>query len=154
MRLVSKLGTTQTFCNNISGAWRYTTQGNAMSAFWDVLILTFTVFFFFAYLMVLFQVISDLFRDGELSGLSKALWIVFLIFLPLLTSLVYLLVRGKGMGQRQRVAVEKAMSETDAYIRQVAGKSPADQIADAKKLLDSGTISADEFAKLKAKALG
>ena len=102
----------------------------------------------------LFQVISDLFRDGELSGLSKALWIVFLIFLPLLTSLVYLLVRGKGMGQRQRVAVEKAMSETDAYIRQVAGKSPADQIADAKKLLDSGTISADEFAKLKAKALG
>ena len=124
------------------------------SAFWDVLILTFTVFFFFAYLMVLFQVISDLFRDGELSGLSKALWIVFLIFLPLLTSLVYLLVRGKGMGQRQRVAVEKAMSETDAYIRQVAGKSPADQIADAKKLLDSGTISADEFAKLKAKALG
>ena len=125
-----------------------------MSAFWDVLILTFTVFFFFAYLMVLFQVISDLFRDGELSGLSKALWIVFLIFLPLLTSLVYLLVRGKGMGQRQRVAVEKAMSETDAYIRQVAGKSPADQIADAKELLDSGTISADEFAKLKAKALG
>ena len=67
---------------------------------------------------------------------------------------MYLLVRGKGMGQRQRVAVEKAMSETDAYIRQVAGKSPADQIADAKKLLDSGTISADEFAKLKAKALG
>ena len=125
-----------------------------MSAFWDVLILTFTVFFFFAYLMVLFQVISDLFRDGELSGLSKALWIVFLIFLPLLTSLVYLLVRGKGMGQRQRVAVEKAMSETDAYIRQVAGKSPADQIADAKKLLDSGVISADEFAKLKGKALG
>ena len=118
------------------------------------MILTFTVFFFFAYLMVLFQVISDLFRDGELSGLAKALWIVFLIFLPLLTSLVYLLVRGKGMGQRQRVAVEKAMSETDAYIRQVAGKSPADQIADAKKLLDSGTISADEFAKLKAKALG
>ena len=62
-----------------------------MSAFWDVLILTFTVFFFFAYLMVLFQVISDLFRDGELSGLSKALWIVFLIFLPLLTlSLIHI----------------------------------------------------------------
>ena len=124
-----------------------------MSAFWDVLILTFTVFFFFAYLMVLFQVISDLFRDGELSGLAKALWIVFLIFLPLLTSLVYLLVRGKGMGQRQRAAVEKAVSETDAYIRQVAGKSPAEQIADAKKLLDAGTINADEYAKLKAKAL-
>ena len=125
-----------------------------MSAFWDVLILTFTVFFFFAYLMVLFQVISDLFRDSELSGLAKALWIVFLIFLPLLTSLVYLLVRGKGMGQRQRAAVEKAVSETDAYIRQVAGKSPAEQIADAKKLLDAGTINADEYAKLKAKALG
>ena len=88
------------------------------------MILTFTVFFFFAYLMVLFQVISDLFRDGELSGLSKALWIVFLIFLPLLTSLVYLLVRGKGMGQRQRVAVEKAMSETDAYIRRWPASRP------------------------------
>ena len=125
-----------------------------MSAFWDVLILTFTVFFFFAYLMVLFQVISDLFRDGELSGLDKALWIVFLIFLPLLTSLVYLLVRGKGMGQRQRAAVEKAVSETDAYIRQVAGKSPAEQIADAKKLLDADKIKEDENAKLKAKALG
>ena len=124
-----------------------------MSAFWDVIILTFTVFFFFAYLMVLFQVISDLFRDSELSGLWKAIWIIFLIFLPLLTALVYLLVRGKGMGQRQRAAVEKAMSETDAYIRNVAGKSPADQITEAKKLLDSGIISADEFAKLKAKAL-
>ena len=124
-----------------------------MGYVWGILLPIFTIFFFFAYLLVLFQVISDLFRDGELSGFAKAIWIVFLIFLPLLTSLVYLLVRGKGMGQRQRVAVEKAMSETDAYIRNVAGKSPADQIADAKKLLDSGTINADEFAKRKAKAL-
>ena len=66
---------------------------------------------------------------------------------------MYLLVRGTGMGYRHRVADETTMSETDAYIRNVAGKSPADQIADAKKLLDSGTINADEFAKLKAKAL-
>lgn len=124
-----------------------------MSYVWGFLLPIFTIFFFFAYLMVLFQVISDLFRDGELSGVTKAIWIVFLIFLPLLTSLVYLIVRGKGMSQRQRAAVEKAVSETDAYIRNVAGKSPADQIADAKKLLDSGTITADEFAQLKAKAL-
>ena len=124
-----------------------------MGYVWGILLPIFTIFFFFAYRLVLFHVIADLFRYGDLSGVAKAIWSVFLIFLPLLTSLVYLLVRGKGMGQRQRVAVEKAMSETDAYIRNVAGKSPADQIADAKKLLDSGTISADEFAKLKAKAL-
>ncbi len=124
-----------------------------MSNFWDLIILTFSVFFFFAYLMVLFQVISDLFRDPELSGLIKAVWIIFLIFLPLLTSLIYLVTRGRGMGKRQRTAVDQAMAATDAYIRQVAGKSPADQISDAKKLLDAGTISAEDFAALKAKAL-
>lgn len=124
-----------------------------MSNFWDVVTLMVSTFFFVAYLVVLFHVIVDLFRDAELGGGAKVLWIIGLILIPLLTSLVYILARGRGMADRQRAAVKSAKEQTDAYIRDVAGKSPADQIADAKKLLDAGTISADEFARLKAKAL-
>ena len=124
-----------------------------MSNFWDIVWLMLSTFVFIAYLFVLFQIVSDLFRDHELGGGSKALWIVGLIFLPMLTALVYIIARGRGMAERQRAALQRAKSDTDAYIRQVAGKSPADQIADARALLDAGTISADEFAKLKAKAL-
>jgi len=102
---------------------------------------------------VLFQIVLDLFRDHELGGGFKVLWIIGLIFLPVMTALLYILVRGRGMAERQKAAIQRAKSDTDAYIRDVAGKSPADQIADAKKLLDAGTINSDEFARLKAKAL-
>jgi hypothetical protein len=112
-----------------------------------------STFFFIAYLIVLFQVVVDLFRDSEMGGGSKVLWIIGLIFLPVLTALIYILARGSGMAERQRAVVRNAKSDTEAYIREVAGKSPADQIAEAKKLLDAGTINADEYARLKAKAL-
>jgi ABC-type multidrug transport system fused ATPase/permease subunit len=124
-----------------------------MSYFWDAVVLMASTFFFIAYLIVLFQVIVDLFRDSEMGGGTKVLWIIGLIFLPLLTALIYILARGKGMSERQRAAVRSAKSDTEAYIREVAGKSPAEQIAEAKKLLDAGTINGDEFARLKAKAL-
>jgi Phospholipase_D-nuclease N-terminal len=124
-----------------------------MSYFWDAVVLMASTFFFIAYLIVLFQVIVDLFRDGEMGGGSKVLWIIGLIFVPLLTALIYVLARGSGMAARQRGAAKAAKAEADAYIRDVAGKSPADHIADAKKLLDAGTINADEYARLKAKAL-
>ena len=124
-----------------------------MSNFWDVLWLIASTFFFVAYLIVLFQVVVDLFRDAELGGGSKVIWLIGLIFLPVLTALLYILARGNGMAERQRVAMQRAKSDTDAYIREVAGKSPAEQIADAKALLDAGTINPEEFAKLKAKAL-
>jgi ABC-type multidrug transport system fused ATPase/permease subunit len=124
-----------------------------MSNFWDLVGLMFSAFMFVAYLMVMFQVIADLFRDNELGGFSKAVWIIGLILLPFLTALVYIIARGSGMARRQHAAVQKTQNEAESYIRQVAGKSPADQIADAKRLLDAGTISADEFARLKAKAL-
>ena len=124
-----------------------------MSNFWDLIWLIFSAFMFVAYLLILFQVITDLFRDSELGGRYKALWLIALVFLPMLTALAYVLTRGRGMAERQRASMERSKAEADAYIRQVAGKSPADQIADAKKLLDAGTISQDEFAKLKAKAL-
>jgi len=125
-----------------------------MSNFWDFIWLILSTFVFVAYLLILFQIVADLFRDSELGGGSKALWLIGLIFVPMFTALVYVIARGNGMAIRQRVAMERSKSEAESYIRQVAGKSPAEQIADAKALLDAGTINADEFAKLKAKALG
>jgi hypothetical protein len=124
-----------------------------MSNFWDFVWLIMSTFVFVAYLLILFQLVADLFRDNELGGGSKALWVICLVFVPMLTALVYLLFRGKGMAERQRAAMQRTKADTDAYIRGVAGKSPVEQIADAKVLLDAGTISPDEFAKLKAKAL-
>ena len=111
-------------------------------------------FFFVCYLMILFQIIGDLFRDKELSGWWKALWIVALIVVPFLSALIYLIARGRGMAERQAGEVRRAQAATDSYIQQVAGRdNPADQIATAKGLLDSGTISPAEFEQLKAGAL-
>ena len=110
-------------------------------------------FLFFVYLVILFQIIGDLFRDHALSGWWKAVWIIGLVFMPYLVALIYLIARGRGMAERQRGAYVQAKADTDTYIRTVAGKSPADQIVAAKALLDSGAIDADEFATLKAKAL-
>ncbi|WP_166851369.1 SHOCT domain-containing protein [Isoptericola sp. BMS4] len=125
-----------------------------MDGFWDFFWFLVWIFLFMAYLMVLFQILTDLFRDRELNGWWKALWVVLLIFLPLLTALVYLIARGRGMAERQVAAVKTAKADTDAYIQSVASQaSPADQIASAKSLLDAGTISAEEFERLKAKAL-
>ncbi|MGB8433056.1 MAG: SHOCT domain-containing protein [Burkholderiales bacterium] len=124
-----------------------------MSNFWDIVWLILSSFVFVAYLLVLFQIIIDLFRDHELGGGFKALWIIGLLFLPFLTALLYIVARGKGMAARGRAAAERAKSDTDSYIRSVAGRSPAEQIADAKALLDAGTITQDEFARLKSKAL-
>lgn len=124
-----------------------------MSNFWDTVVLMVSTFFFIAYLIVLFRVVIDLFRDAEMGGGAKVVWLLGLIFLPVLTALLYILLRGGGMAERQRAELSSAKAHTDAYIREVAGKSPADQIASAKQLLDAGTITADEFARLKAKAL-
>lgn len=124
-----------------------------MDSFWDFLWLTISVFFFMAYLMVLFNVIADLFSDHETSGFMKAVWVFFLIFVPALTALVYLIARGGGMAERQRAKMMALRQQNDDYIREVAGSSPADQIASAKGLLDSGAISAQEYEQLKAKAL-
>jgi ABC-type multidrug transport system fused ATPase/permease subunit len=124
-----------------------------MSNFWDLIWLMFSAFMFVAYLTVMFQVVADLFRDSELGGGSKVLWLIGLIALPFVTALIYVIARGSGMAKRQQAAFQRSQSEAESYIRQVAGKSPADQIADAKRLLDAGTITADEYARLKAKAL-
>ncbi len=125
-----------------------------MSNFWDLIWLMFSTFIFVSYLIIMFQIVVDLFRDNELGGGSKALWVIGLVFLPFLTAIIYVISRGRGMAERQQANRQQAQSETEAYIRGVAGKSAAAQITDAKALLDAGTINQDEFAKLKAKALG
>ena len=113
------------------------------SNFWETIWQILVVFVLVAYLIVLFQIIVDLFRDKKLGGFSKAIWFLGLIFVPIFTALLYILFRGRGMSERQIEAVKEARAETDAYIRSVAGsKSPTEQIAEAKSLLDSGAISA------------
>ena len=116
---------------------------------WSLLI----IFFMIMYFMVLFSVILDLFRNHEMSGIMKAVWIILLIFIPLISLLIYVIIYGRGMAERQQAAVVTAQKEQDAYIKQVAGTSPAEQIAQAQELLSSGAISQEEFDKLKAKAL-
>jgi hypothetical protein len=123
-------------------------------SFWDVVWFIFISFAFVAYLMVLFSILSDLFRDRETSGFVKALWIVALIFLPFITALVYLIVRGRGMADRSVRAAAAMQEQQDERIRQVAGRtSPSDQIAQARALLDAGVISQSEYDTLKSKAL-
>ena len=116
---------------------------------WSLLI----IFFMIMYFMVLFSVILDLFRNHEMSGIMKAVWIILLIFIPLISLLIYVIIYGRSMAERQQAAVVTAQKEQDAYIKQVAGTSPAEQIAQAQELLSSGAISQEEFDKLKAKAL-
>lgn len=124
------------------------------ASFWDVIWWFLWAFVFIAYLFALFAVISDLFRDHKLNGWFKAIWIIFLIFVPFLTVLVYLIARGTGMAQRSATQARQAQDAADTYIREVAGgKSPSEEIAHAKQLLDAGTITAAEYDTLKAKAL-
>lgn len=117
---------------------------------WYVII----VFAFMALIMILFFIFTDLFRDKQLSGWWKAVWIIFLIFFTPITCLVYLIFRGKGMAHRSEEARQQMQAAQQAYIREAAGKSgPADQITQAKALLDSGAINQQEYDALKTKAL-
>ncbi|MEU4649500.1 SHOCT domain-containing protein [Nocardia fluminea] len=124
-----------------------------MSSVWDVLWVIIVSFCFVAYLMLMFYLLTDLFRDRATSGWVKAVWVVCLILFPLLTGLVYLIFRGSGMAERTAEAQQQARTEANDYIRQAAGTNSAAQIADGKKLLDAGAITEAEFQQLKAKAL-
>lgn len=120
----------------------------------DILWWTIAVFFMVAYLMVLFSIIGDLFRDHETSGIAKAVWIFFLLWLPFITMIVYLVTRGSGMAERSMKQQQKDQAAFKEYVQQTASEAtPADQIAKAKELLDSGAISQQEFDDLKKKAL-
>ncbi|HEX9225117.1 MAG TPA: hypothetical protein VF885_00500 [Arthrobacter sp.] len=119
--------------------------------FWDIFWWFFIVYALFAFLYALFIVIADLFRDHELSGWWKAIWIIFLAFVPFLTLLVYMIARGKGMAERSMRRAKRDQEAADSYIREVASASPTEEISKAKALLDAGTISPDEFQRIKAR---
>lgn len=125
-----------------------------LSDFWGVLWTLFSIFVFVAYIMVLFSIVSDLFRDRELNGWFKAIWILFLLAVPFLTALIYLIARGRGMAERQNAAVVASQQAAADWVKQNAASGPAGEIAAAKSLLDSGAISQAEFDALKKKALG
>jgi hypothetical protein len=130
---------------------------NITTDFWDVLLWSFWFFVWIAAITVWFRCIFDLFRDRELSGWGKAGWAVLLILVPWLGALIYLIARGRSMTERQIAEMSEMRAQQDEYIRQAAGahatESPAAQIASAKALLDSGTLTQEEFDSLKARAL-
>jgi uncharacterized membrane protein len=119
---------------------------------WSLVIIFFMIVFF----VILFQVVFDLFRDHDLSGGAKAGWLIFMVVLPYLGLFVYLIVRGRGMAERSARQQAENKQAFDDYVRSAAGGGggPATEIANAKKLLDDGTISQEEFEAVKRKALG
>jgi hypothetical protein len=119
-----------------------------LDVFWTMIIF----FLWVIWIWFLIAILSDVFRRHDIGGGSKALWCVFIIFLPFLGALVYVIANGQGMAERNVKDAKVAREQTDDYIRSVAG-GPAGEIEKAKQLLDSGAISADEYAALKAKAL-
>ena len=122
--------------------------------FWDFFWLMLWGYVFIAYLMVLFQVIMDVFRDRSISGWTRTIWLIALFIAPPVTALIYLIARGQGMGERQRQVASESRAAAEEYVRSVAGtRDPAESIQKAKGLLDSGAISAAEYEALKAKAL-
>jgi hypothetical protein len=106
-----------------------------------------------ACIWIFITIIIDIFRDPALNGWAKALWVLFLVFLPFLAAFIYLIARGRSMTERRIAESREAQEATNSYIREVAGASPTAEIESAKKLLDSGAITQAEFQSLKAKAL-
>ena len=112
------------------------------------------LFFLFIWIMILVQVLIDLFRDHSLSGVAKALWVIALVFVPFITVFVYIIARGSGMAERGMKQLQQLQNQMDTYVRSVATSGgAAEQIEKAKSLLDAGTITQAEFDQLKAKAL-
>lgn len=118
----------------------------------DALLLTIEIFLFVIWIWIFISIVVDLFRDHELGGFAKAIWLLFLIIIPFLSALVYLIVRGSGMRDRsiqEQIDMQKAAND---YIRQVSS-SPVDDLSKLQELKEKGVLSQEEFDKAKAKAL-
>jgi hypothetical protein len=122
-------------------------------SFGELLLVVVEIFFFVIWIWILFTIISDLFRDHEMSGWAKALWILFLVFIPFLTGLVYLIVRGSGMRDRAIKAQTDAKKHFDEYVQEQAHTSPADELHKLNDLREKGALSQEEFDQAKAKLL-
>ena len=123
--------------------------------FMDVLWTMIIFFAWVAWIWMLIVIFTDVFRRRDIGGWAKAAWVVFMIVLPFIGVLAYLIAQHDGMAQRQADAMQQVQQQSDEYIRSVANSNggAADQIAKGKELLDSGAITAAEFDALKQRAL-
>ena len=119
----------------------------------DALLTTLAIFFFVIWIWIVITILMDVFRDHELSGWAKAAWVLFLIVIPVVTSLVYLILRGSGM--RERAIKEQADQKKhfDEYVRETAQTSPVDELHKLDQVRTSGGITDEEYNKMKAKIL-
>jgi hypothetical protein len=122
-------------------------------SFGDLLLLIAEFFLLVIWIWILFTIITDLFRDHGLSGWWKAVWILFLVFIPVITALVYLVARGDGMRDRTVKAQAEAKKHFDEYVQSQAGTSPADELAKLHDLRVKGVLSEAEYEGAKAKIL-
>jgi hypothetical protein len=123
-------------------------------SFGEILLVALEIFFFVVWVWILITILSDLFRDHELSGWGKAAWLLFLVFIPFLTALIYLIARGEGMRERTIKAQADAKRHFDEYARQQAqAASPAEELHMLADLKDRGALSEEEFQQAKAKLL-
>ncbi len=120
----------------------------------DALVVIIQLFFFIIWIWILIFILTDLFRDHELSGWSKAAWVLFLVIIPLLAALVYLIARGGGMRDRAIAAQVEAQQQMASYVRQAAsGGSIADELAKLAELHKAGSLNDADYAAAKAKVL-
>src|SRR3954454_21511001 len=119
----------------------------------ELLLVALEIFFFVVWVWILITILSDLFRDHELSGWAKAAWVLFLVFIPFITALIYLIARGEGMRERAIKAQAEAKQHFDSYIQEQAHSSPADELHKLNELKEKGAISGEEFDRAKAKLL-
>jgi len=121
--------------------------------FGDLLLMVFEIFLFVVWVWIIFTIITDLFRNHEMSGWLKGLWVVLLIFIPWLTALIYLIVYGSDMRERQLRAQAEAKHAADDYIRAAAHTSPADELHKLHELVEKGALTEAEYDQAKAKLL-
>ncbi|MGE0505364.1 MAG: SHOCT domain-containing protein [Solirubrobacterales bacterium] len=122
-------------------------------SFGELLLVALEIFFFVIWIWILITILTDLFRDHETSGWAKAIWVLFLVFIPFLTALVYLIVRGSGMRDRTIKAQADAKKHFDEYVREQAHTTPADELHKLNELKEKGALSDEEFQKAKGKLL-
>jgi hypothetical protein len=125
-------------------------------SFWDVFISIFWFMILFAWIMLLFRIMVDVFRDHSLSGWGKAGWIILIVLFPWIGVLIYLIARGSSMNERAIKDAQDADAQMRAYVRDAAGTSGANVSAELKELAalrDAGTISPEEYEQAKAKVL-
>ena len=119
----------------------------------EALLTTLAIFFFVIWVWIVITILMDVFRDHEMSGWAKAAWCLFLIVIPVLTSLVYLIARGSGMRERAIKEQADAKKQFDQYVKETAGTTPVDELHKLDQLRQSGGITQDEYDKMKAELI-